>query len=88
MPKIQAETANGLVETEPPEGKKLVLASKMPASIFCTAAAATRAAPPAASKFSKAIPAKWVNSNETVSQLKRSWRPMFVSRARFASIAI
>ena len=26
MPKIQAETANGLVETEPPEGKKLVLA--------------------------------------------------------------
>ena len=26
MPKIQAETANGLVETEPPAGKKLVLA--------------------------------------------------------------
>jgi ferredoxin len=26
MPKIQAETANGLVETEAPEGKKLVLA--------------------------------------------------------------
>ena len=26
MPKIQAETANGLVETEPPTGKKLVLA--------------------------------------------------------------
>lgn len=26
MPKIQAETANGLVETDPPEGKKLVLA--------------------------------------------------------------
>lgn len=26
MPKIQAETANGLIETEPPEGKKLVLA--------------------------------------------------------------
>lgn len=25
MPKIQAETANGLVETEAPEGKKLVL---------------------------------------------------------------
>ncbi|HYV83896.1 MAG TPA: 2Fe-2S iron-sulfur cluster-binding protein [Pyrinomonadaceae bacterium] len=25
MPKIQAETANGLVETEPPAGKKLVL---------------------------------------------------------------
>jgi ferredoxin len=25
MPKIQAETANGLVETEGPEGKKLVL---------------------------------------------------------------
>src|ERR1041385_1955659 len=26
MPKIQAETANGLVEIEPPAGKKLVLA--------------------------------------------------------------
>jgi ferredoxin len=26
MPKIQAETANGLIETEAPEGKKLVLA--------------------------------------------------------------
>src|ERR1051325_6134815 len=26
MPKIQAETATGLVETEPPAGKKLVLA--------------------------------------------------------------
>ena len=26
MPKIQAETVNGLVETEAPEGKKLVLA--------------------------------------------------------------
>jgi ferredoxin len=26
MPKIQAETAGGLVETEPPAGKKLVLA--------------------------------------------------------------
>ena len=26
MPKIQAETANGLIETEPPVGKKLVLA--------------------------------------------------------------
>jgi ferredoxin len=26
MPKIQAETASGLVETEPPAGKKLVLA--------------------------------------------------------------
>lgn len=26
MPKIQAETVNGLVETEPPAGKKLVLA--------------------------------------------------------------
>src|SRR6478672_13805430 len=26
MPKIQAETANGLVETDPPAGKKLVLA--------------------------------------------------------------
>jgi ferredoxin len=26
MPKIQAETANGLIETEPPAGKKLVLA--------------------------------------------------------------
>ena len=26
MPKIQAETANGLVETEAPAGKKLVLA--------------------------------------------------------------
>ena len=26
MPKIQAETANGLVETEAPSGKKLVLA--------------------------------------------------------------
>jgi ferredoxin len=26
MPKIQAETANGLVETDPPDGKKLVLA--------------------------------------------------------------
>src|SRR5215204_249860 len=26
MPKTQAETANGLVETEPPAGKKLVLA--------------------------------------------------------------
>ena len=26
MPKIQAETANSLVETEPPAGKKLVLA--------------------------------------------------------------
>src|SRR5918992_6135559 len=26
MPKIHAETANGLVETEAPEGKKLVLA--------------------------------------------------------------
>jgi len=25
MPKIQAETANGLIETEPPAGKKLVL---------------------------------------------------------------
>ena len=25
MPKIQAETASGLVETDPPEGKKLVL---------------------------------------------------------------
>jgi ferredoxin len=25
MPKIQAETATGLVETDPPEGKKLVL---------------------------------------------------------------
>ena len=25
MPKIQAETANGLIETEPPVGKKLVL---------------------------------------------------------------
>ena len=25
MPKIQAETANGLIETEAPEGKKLVL---------------------------------------------------------------
>ena len=26
MPKVQAETATGLVETEPPAGKKLVLA--------------------------------------------------------------
>lgn len=26
MPKIQAETTNGLIETEAPEGKKLVLA--------------------------------------------------------------
>ena len=26
MPKIQAETVNGLIETEPPTGKKLVLA--------------------------------------------------------------
>ena len=26
MPRIQAETANGLIETEPPAGKKLVLA--------------------------------------------------------------
>ena len=26
MPKIQAETANGLIETEAPQGKKLVLA--------------------------------------------------------------
>ena len=26
MPRIEAETANGLVETEPPAGKKLVLA--------------------------------------------------------------
>jgi len=26
MPKVQAETANGLIETEAPEGKKLVLA--------------------------------------------------------------
>ena len=26
MPKIQAETVNGLIETEPPAGKKLVLA--------------------------------------------------------------
>ena len=26
MPKIQAETVNGLIETEPPPGKKLVLA--------------------------------------------------------------
>ena len=26
MPKIQAEIANGLIETEPPAGKKLVLA--------------------------------------------------------------
>ena len=28
MPKIQAETANGLIETEAPAGKKLVLASE------------------------------------------------------------
>src|SRR6476469_9021983 len=26
MPRIQAETANGLIETDPPDGKKLVLA--------------------------------------------------------------
>ena len=84
MPKIQAETATGLVETDAPDGKKLVSPSKTPVSTSFIVVAAMRDARLAGLRFSKVIRAKWANSNETVSQSKQNLRLMFVCHARFA----
>jgi Na+-transporting NADH:ubiquinone oxidoreductase subunit NqrF len=43
MPKIQAETANGLIETEAPAGKSSFSRSKMQALTFFTAVVETHA---------------------------------------------
>ena len=49
--------------------------SKTRASTSCTAAAATRAAPLVASKFSKVSPVKWASSNETASPMEAELGP-------------
>jgi ferredoxin len=83
MPKIQAETANGLVETEAPAGKKLVLAIE-DAGIDIL----HRCGGNARCTTSRVSLGKWASSNETASRRKLSLGRTSACRARFESMVI
>jgi len=61
--------------------RKLVLAIEDAGSISCTAAAVTRAAPPAGSRLSRASPGRWVSWNAN------DWRARHLSAPTSASLA-
>ena len=88
MPKIQAETANGLVETEAPDGKKLVLVLEDAGIDILHRCGGNARCTTCRVEILEGDPVKWASSNETVSQSKLNSRPMSVFHARFASRTI